>query len=202
MNTHADKTQESKSWSAVKEASQKKSSGEAALQFVDNRPDAIAQRKLQDIANNGPQVKKITHLQGLAVNYSQRSNMLLGRDNWEKKPVQRVLQDNDKHRMPGNEDELRDDINNGNVKVSSGQTFLTNQDRRNINESKKWTVSYNVNMLDLMGRNFEGNDLSYVIHAHHDIYDNVTQMHAKTADDGDIIYYINSKEIRSLISNT
>ncbi len=52
MNTHADKTQENKSQSVANELSQKQGSGESTFQFVDNRPEAVAQRKLQEMANN------------------------------------------------------------------------------------------------------------------------------------------------------
>ncbi len=52
MNTHADKTQENKSQSLANEISQKQSGGESTFQFVDNRPEAIVQRKLQAMADN------------------------------------------------------------------------------------------------------------------------------------------------------
>jgi hypothetical protein len=48
MNTYADKTQENKSQSVANELSQKQSS-KATFQFVDNRPEAVAQRKLQEL---------------------------------------------------------------------------------------------------------------------------------------------------------
>ncbi len=59
MNTHADKTQGNKSHSVANTVSQKQNNSESTFQFVDNRPEAIAQRKLQSIAtewslkNNG-----------------------------------------------------------------------------------------------------------------------------------------------------
>ena len=52
MNTHADKTQENKSQSVSNVESQMQSGGESTFKFVDNRPEAIAQRKLQEMANN------------------------------------------------------------------------------------------------------------------------------------------------------
>lgn len=70
MHTHADKTQENKSQSVANAVSQKKSVGESTFQFVDNRPEAIAQRKLQEMANNSPQVKQAAQLQAMADNYS------------------------------------------------------------------------------------------------------------------------------------
>jgi hypothetical protein len=66
MNTHADKTQENKSQSVANGKSQMQSSGESTFQFVDNRPEAIAQRKLQEIANNSPQVAQLKAFQEMA----------------------------------------------------------------------------------------------------------------------------------------
>jgi hypothetical protein len=63
MNTHADKKQEHKSQSVSSASSQMKSSDESTFQFVDNRPEAVAQRKLQEMANNSPQVKQFKAFQ-------------------------------------------------------------------------------------------------------------------------------------------
>lgn len=52
MNTHADKTQENKSQSVARAVKHKQSRSESSYQFIDNRPEAIAQRKLQEMANN------------------------------------------------------------------------------------------------------------------------------------------------------
>lgn len=53
MNTHADITQKNKSQSVANEISQKQGGcGESTFQFADNRPEAVAQRKLQVMANN------------------------------------------------------------------------------------------------------------------------------------------------------
>lgn len=66
MNTHANKTQENKSQSVENKDSQKQKNGRNTFQFVDNRPQAIVQRKLQELADNSPQVKRATQLQALA----------------------------------------------------------------------------------------------------------------------------------------
>jgi hypothetical protein len=71
MNTHADKTQENKSQSVSNETSQKQGGGESTFQFVDNRPEAVAQRKLQEMANNSPQVKQLMAFQDMANNSPQ-----------------------------------------------------------------------------------------------------------------------------------
>ncbi len=64
MNTHAGKTQENKSQSIAIEVSQKRSSSESTFQLKDNRSEAIAQRKLQEMANNSLQAKKNSSIAG------------------------------------------------------------------------------------------------------------------------------------------
>jgi len=79
MNTHADKKQENKNQSVANETSQKQRGSESTLQFVDNRPEAIAQRKLHELANNSPQVSQLKAFQDMADNYSSK----------QKHPIQR-----------------------------------------------------------------------------------------------------------------
>jgi hypothetical protein len=71
MNTHADKAQEDKSQSVSNGESQMQSGGESTFQFVDNRPEAVAQRKLQEMVNNSPQVKQLRAFQEMANNSPQ-----------------------------------------------------------------------------------------------------------------------------------
>lgn len=71
MNTHTDKTQENKSQSVANETSQMRRSGKSSLQFVDNRPEAVAQRKLQEMANNSPQVSQLREFQETADEHLQ-----------------------------------------------------------------------------------------------------------------------------------
>ena len=66
MNTHADHTQDDKSKAVANSLSEKESSSELSFQFVDNRPEAIAQRKLQELADNSPQVKQLRAFQKIA----------------------------------------------------------------------------------------------------------------------------------------
>ena len=49
MNTHVEKTQENQSQSAANEFSHKQvgNDNESSFKFVNNRPEAVAQRKLQ-----------------------------------------------------------------------------------------------------------------------------------------------------------
>jgi hypothetical protein len=63
MNTHANKSQESKSQSVANSISQKQSGGESIFQFVDNFHEAIQMRKLQEMANNSPQVQQLKNFQ-------------------------------------------------------------------------------------------------------------------------------------------
>jgi hypothetical protein len=101
MNTHADKTQENKSQSVSAAGSQIQSSVESAFQFIDNRPEAIAQRKLQEMANNSPQVKQAAQLQAMADNHSAQHSH----------PVQRKLK-----RVEGQK-YSHEDVERGNVKL-------------------------------------------------------------------------------------
>jgi hypothetical protein len=71
MNTHADKTQENKSQSVAANSSQMQSGDESSFQFVDNRPEAVAQRKLQEMANNSPRVSQLKAFQEMANNSPQ-----------------------------------------------------------------------------------------------------------------------------------
>lgn len=52
MNTHVDKTQENKNHIVMKESSNKKSGAADTIQLIDNRPETIMQRRLQEMANN------------------------------------------------------------------------------------------------------------------------------------------------------
>jgi hypothetical protein len=75
MNTHADKSQEHKSQSVSNTESQMQRGGEATFQFVDNRPEAVAQRKLQEMANNSARVIQLKAFQYMA-NNSQQSKQV------------------------------------------------------------------------------------------------------------------------------
>jgi hypothetical protein len=68
MHTHADKTQENKSQSVANTVPQKQNGGETTFQFVDNRPEAVTQRKSQEIANNSLQVSQLRASQDMANN--------------------------------------------------------------------------------------------------------------------------------------
>lgn len=72
MHSPADKTQENKSQSVANGETQMQDSGAATFQFIDNRPEVVAQRKLQEVANNGTLAKRAAQLQSSA---NQRSSL-------------------------------------------------------------------------------------------------------------------------------
>jgi hypothetical protein len=79
MNSYADSKQKNKSQSLANESSQKKSNSESSFQFVDNRPEAVAQRKLQNMANNSMQIAQLKGFQDMANN----SNEVVQRIGWD-----------------------------------------------------------------------------------------------------------------------
>ena len=86
MTNHSNKKQENKSQSVSNGESLVGSTGESTVQHVDNRPEAVAQRKRnakvnkntvatqlkskQNTVNNSPQVKETAQLQATADNAS------------------------------------------------------------------------------------------------------------------------------------
>jgi hypothetical protein len=80
MNSHADKTQENESQSVANAISQKQSVGKSAFQFVDNRPEAIAQRKLNEMVNNSPQAKQAAQLRAMSDSYTSQ----------QEQPIQKI----------------------------------------------------------------------------------------------------------------
>lgn len=56
MKTSAHKTSESKTQSVANNGAEFQDGGQSTLQFVDNRPEAVAQRRLNAVINNSPQV--------------------------------------------------------------------------------------------------------------------------------------------------
>jgi hypothetical protein len=66
MKTPASNSQESKQLATANDLSKKQDPREPAVQLADMRPESIAQRKLQEIANQSPQVNKAVQLQAMA----------------------------------------------------------------------------------------------------------------------------------------
>jgi hypothetical protein len=57
VHSHADKKTQNKSTTAENVTRNPQEGNAAGYPFIDNRPVAIAQRKLQEIANNSPRLK-------------------------------------------------------------------------------------------------------------------------------------------------
>ena len=106
MNTHVDKTQRNKSQSVANETSQKMSGGESNFQFVNNRPEAIAQRRLQEMANNSPQAKQTAQLQAKVDNHAHQQQQPI-----QKKENNTGLPDNLKTGMENLSGISLDDVN-------------------------------------------------------------------------------------------
>jgi len=68
MNTYADNKKENKTQAVANSLPKQQSSGESTFKFVDNRPEAIAQRKLQEAINNSPRVQQLKAYQEMANN--------------------------------------------------------------------------------------------------------------------------------------
>jgi len=75
MDTHTQKTQENPSKSVANNASVKKSSNHLDFGFTDNRPEATAQRKLQEVANRIPQVQQLQAIQKMADTHVGANNI-------------------------------------------------------------------------------------------------------------------------------
>lgn len=80
MITHADKTHENKSHSMAPSVSKKQNGGESTLYFLGNSPEAIAQRKLQEMAKNSPWAAKQLSAfpKDKSTGYQDRLNKALG----------------------------------------------------------------------------------------------------------------------------
>ena len=68
MSAPADKTKvpNNKSRAIANSFTQQEKRGDSSFQFIDNRPESITQRNLQEIANKSPQAKKAAQLQEMA----------------------------------------------------------------------------------------------------------------------------------------
>ena len=71
MGMQAEKTQKDNQ-SVSTATTRQQNTDTSAFQFADNRPEAIIQRKCQDIANDSPQVAQLQAFQAMADNYSAR----------------------------------------------------------------------------------------------------------------------------------
>ncbi len=70
MYTQGETTRENKSRAVANSVVQKKSDGKQGFGFVDNRPEAITQRKLQELVSHRPQTKQTAQLEAIADKHS------------------------------------------------------------------------------------------------------------------------------------
>lgn len=73
MNSQADKNQANKNQPAAYEVTQKQNGSKPDIQFTDNRPEALAQRKLQSVINNSPLVKQLKAHQKQTANFASET---------------------------------------------------------------------------------------------------------------------------------
>ncbi len=78
MNTHAHQSKENKNQSVVSKNNSKQKSGESNSQFADNRPESVAQRQLNEMANSGPGAKQAAQLKSITGSNSNVSVQLRG----------------------------------------------------------------------------------------------------------------------------
>ena len=69
MYKQVEKSKENKNQSVANEVSQKQGGGVSTFQFEDNRPEAAAQRKLKEIADNSQQVKQAAQFRKMSNEY-------------------------------------------------------------------------------------------------------------------------------------
>ncbi len=74
MSAYADKTQKRNNLSVANPDIQKQSISESTLKFVDKRPVAITQRKMQEMAYNSPQASQLRAVQAMADNYTAQQS--------------------------------------------------------------------------------------------------------------------------------
>jgi hypothetical protein len=73
MNTHADKPSENKSQKVAGSLPKLKTNTKSTLQLTDNRPETVAQEKLQEAITTNPQVKQLQVYQAMADNFASQT---------------------------------------------------------------------------------------------------------------------------------
>ncbi|AOW20146.1 hypothetical protein [Urechidicola croceus] len=89
MNIHADKSQENKDQYVANTVSQKQIISNSTFQFIDNRPEMVIQRKLQDMVYNSSNNK---HVNQLYISIKNKKKTVL--KDLQEKPIQPKLWDN------------------------------------------------------------------------------------------------------------
>lgn len=75
MNTYADKTNKKENPSFSVAEPQKQNNSKSIFQLVDNRPEAVAQRKLQEMANSSSQVKQMIASHNMSNNQPNKQHI-------------------------------------------------------------------------------------------------------------------------------
>lgn len=81
MYKQVEKTKENKSRSIANSVAQKQIRGNSTFQFVDNRPEAIAQRKIQEVINTNETAQLVTIYRGMQASVPEADSPLLGNTN-------------------------------------------------------------------------------------------------------------------------
>jgi hypothetical protein len=76
MSTQAERVQSHKGESVANNQGQHQTTTKSAVQFVDNRAEAVAQRQLKNMMDNSPQTKQIAQLQALAYRHAEQKPSL------------------------------------------------------------------------------------------------------------------------------
>jgi len=71
MDTHSHKTQKNKKQAAANNPSLQQGIRDSSFQFIDNRPEAVAQRKLQRVMHTSQKMLQLSALQQMASNNSR-----------------------------------------------------------------------------------------------------------------------------------
>jgi hypothetical protein len=82
MNTHTDPVPKDKNRSVANSLSEPQGGNQGNFKFIDNRPEAIAQRKLQEIANHRPRINSVKPARQSMV----QRKVMIGKTEYQKKP--------------------------------------------------------------------------------------------------------------------
>lgn len=69
MNAHSDKTSENKTQAVADSLTKLQNTGKSSFEFVDNRPEAVAQRRLHEAVDNSLQVQQLRAYLAMADNF-------------------------------------------------------------------------------------------------------------------------------------
>ena len=127
MPTNADKTQENKTPSVANAFTQKQSGAVSPFEWVDMRPKALAQRELQEMANNSLKIRQLSAWQEMAGNL------------WEIKNSRGPINDDKRLEIDGNIPIQRfaNDQGFGQLAWQPGQTNVAMVIQRQLNEEDK-----------------------------------------------------------------